>query len=134
MGTLLFTSILGAASIIIGYKLNSNYRYLKKNGLRSEGRVRGYNQSNRSPMRNSIYYPIVSFKDTKGNLFEEELSIGYSYKPWSKGDKFEVIYDPNNPSNVIISNQPLGGLGPNLFSLVGLLVFIFGILNYLEVI
>lgn len=132
MTILFITFFIGTVFIIVGIKFNSNNKYLQKHGVRTEGRVRGYRKSNTTP-GSPIYYPIVSYYDRERNIYEEELSIGFSYQPWHKGEKFEVIYDPTEPSNVAQAKQSILSLGPMLFICIGIGVLIAGLLSYLEV-
>lgn len=131
MTVLFITFFIGTVFIIVGIKFNSNYKYLQKHGVRTEARVRGYTESKSGSTK--IFYPIISYYDQEKNIYEEELSFGFSYKPWHKGEKFEVLYARDDPSNVTQAKQSILSLGPMLFIYIGVGVLILGLLSYLEV-
>lgn len=131
MTLLLIAFFIGTAFIIVGIKFNSNNKYLQKHGVRTEARVRGYTESKSSSTK--IFYPIISYYDREKNIYEEELRFGFSYKPWHKGDKFKVLYDPEDPSNVVQAKQSMLSMTPMLFIYIGVVILILGLLSYLEV-
>lgn len=128
---LIVFSTIGTALIISGYKYYSKRRYLLKHGIRTEGRVRGYEVSSG---KYTTYYPIVSYKDHNGEVFEQQLDFGYSFKPWKKGEVFEILYDAENPSDIIKGGSGIFSIGPHLLIIGGVVMFIGGLLSYLEII
>jgi hypothetical protein len=46
------------------------------------------------------YYPVIRFMTDKNELITKQLTIGFN-PPRPVGKKFSVIYNPNNPSEIM---------------------------------
>jgi hypothetical protein len=78
-------------------------------------------------------FPVVRFLTDKKEWITQELSIGY-YPVKEEGTKLEVIYDPANPTIVEINVPFQMKILPRLFLAIGITGFIFGMLEYTELI
>lgn len=78
-----------------------------------------------------VYYPVVRFKTENQQWITQQLSIGYQPAK-REGTKLEVIYDPEDPSNVEINSTFQLVILPRLFVSLGLAGTIFGVLVYLN--
>jgi hypothetical protein len=79
------------------------------------------------------YFPVVRFLTDKQEWITQQLSIGYS-PAMEEGIKLQVIYDPENPTNVEINSTIQLKILPWLFVVLGIGGLVFGTLEYLEII
>jgi hypothetical protein len=80
-----------------------------------------------------VYYPVISFLTDKNQTVTKELSIGF-FPARRIGKKLQVIYDPDNPSDVVIYPGLRLVIIPRVLVVVGLTGVVIVILNYLKVI
>lgn len=124
--------LISAAFIIVGAVLWQKGNYLLKHGKKTTAMVYTNNFS-RDRDGGGTYMPVVRFLTDKDEWITHELSIGYS-PALPEGTKLEVLYDPDEPTNVEINSSTQLEILPRLFVLLGVLGFIFGTLEYLEII
>ena len=80
-----------------------------------------------------VYYPVVRFLTDKQEWITQQLSIGYS--PAKKeGTKLEVIYDPDDPTDVEINSAFQLEILPRILVIIGVCGLVFGILELLDII
>jgi hypothetical protein len=79
------------------------------------------------------YYPVIHFMTDKNELITKQLSIGFN-PPMSVGKKLSVIYNPNNPSDIVIYPRFLLEVIPRLLVSIGVLALIIVILDVFEII
>ena len=126
----LIIAIGGGILIVVGAKLWQKGDYLLANGKKTEA-VIFKNVFRRSGSSGGMYYPVVRFTTDKNEWITEELNIGFSpAKP--EGTKLEVIYCPEDPSNVAINGTFQLEILPRIFVAIGLLGLILGLIDYLE--
>ncbi len=87
----------------------------------------------RSGSDGGVYYPVVRFLTDKQEWITQELNIGYSPAKL-EGTKVEVIYNPDEPTTVEINSVFQLEILPRLFVALGLGGFVFGVLEYMEII
>ncbi len=76
-----------------------------------------------------LYYPVIRFKTESDEWITHELSTGHSpARP--EGKKLEVIYDPEDPSNVALNNKFQLEILPRLMVSAGIVGLIVSILIY----
>ena len=123
--------LLSFGFLIIGTILWQKGNHLLANGKKADAIVFKNNfQSGSSD--GGMYYPVVRFLTEKKEWITQELSIGYS--PAKKeGTKLQVIYDPEEPTNVEINSALQLEILPRLFVALGIVGLVFGILEYLDV-
>jgi hypothetical protein len=71
--------------------------------------------------KSGVYYPVVKFQSSTGDVLEVKTSFGSSPPTHKIGDSVEIFYDKNNPKRWTI-NHPF-----YLYFLVGIFGF-FGVL------
>jgi hypothetical protein len=79
-----------------------------------------------------VYYPVVRFLTDKQEWVTQQLNIGYSPAK-EEGTKLEVIYDPEDPSNVEINSTFLLEILPRILVISGVCGLVFGVLELLEI-
>ena len=124
--------LISSVFIIIGAILWQKGSYLLKNGKKASAIVYKNNFS-RSSDGGGTYMPVVRFLTDKDVWITHELSIGYS-PAMPEGTKLDVLYDPEDPTNVEINSFAQLKFLPTLFVVLGVLGLIFGTLEYLEII
>ena len=81
----------------------------------------------------AVYFPVVRFLTDKQEWITQQLSIGYSpAKP--EGTKLEVVYDPEEPTNVEINSAFHLEMLPRLFVIIGVVGLIWGTLEYADIV
>lgn len=126
---IILTISIGA--IAVGNHLWQKGSHLLTTGKKAKAVVFKNNYSSGSD--GGTYYPVVRFLTDKQEWITQELSIGYS--PAKKeGTKLEVIYDPDDPTNVEINSSFQLEILPRLLVVVGLCGLIFGVLELLDII
>lgn len=78
---------LGLLFMIIGIVRNANQKYIKKNGTKTKAEIIDFktstsysNNSNGFSTKKTYYYPILKFKNKKGEEIIHTQSSGTSYK------------------------------------------------------
>lgn len=51
-----------------------------------------------------IFYPIIQFSDSSGNLRRNTSHLGTRWKFYVRGESVEVILNPQHPETVVISS------------------------------
>lgn len=80
--------------------------------------------------RDNLAYPVLRFTTEDKEWITTK--IGLTYPGISQGDRFEVLYDPDDPKNVVIKNHFVLEIMPKLFMAIGLAFIVLSILGYLE--
>jgi hypothetical protein len=80
-----------------------------------------------------VYYPVVRFLTDRQQWITQQLNIGFS--PAKKeGTKLEVVYDPEDPTNVQINSFFLLQILPRLLVALGSFGLLFVVFEIFEVI
>lgn len=115
----------------VGVKLWQKGNLLLAKGKKAKAII--FKNNFRSGSDGGVYYPVVRFLTDKQEWITQELNVGYSpAKP--EGTKIEVIYDPDEPTTVEINSVFQLEILPRLFVALGLGGFVFGVLEYIEII
>lgn len=114
-------TLIGAASLALAIYLLMDTRAFLDSAAKAQGTVLDFEVARSS--KSTSYYPIVAFRDTRGERITFTSSTG-SYPPaYSRGEAVTVLYAPTNPGDA-----QLDGLfslwGGTLIS--GLFAVIFG--------
>jgi hypothetical protein len=78
------------------------------------------------------YYPVIHFMTDQNELIIKQLTIGFN-PPRSVGRKLSVIYNPNNPSDIVTYPRIQLQIIPRLLVSIGLLGLIVVVLDVLEI-
>ncbi len=114
---------------IVGIVLDQKGKHLLLNGKRAQAVIF---KNNRKRGGEQMYYPVVRFKTETDVWITQELSIGY-FPPKKEGKKVEVLYDPEDPTQVEINSSFQLEFIPKLFLVVGSCGLVFGILELFEI-
>jgi hypothetical protein len=90
------------------------------------------NYSKGSSGNSGTYHPVVRFLTDKQVWITQELSIGYN-PPKKEGTKVEVIYDPEEPTDVEINSRFQLEILPRLLVCMGVLFLVLGFLELFEI-
>lgn len=117
---------IGVAFLIAAVSLDKKYKALLKTGKEVEGVVFDMDSSDNTGIdgSDSLAYPIIRFVTHKQEWITKKADFSYSgLKP---GDKLNIIYDPENPTNFTIKSTVVSLL-PILLMIIGALAIIAGI-------
>ena len=129
---LLGAAILAIIFLIVGIRFWQRGKYLLLHGKKARAII-FKNKYDTSDTDNGVYYPVVRFITEDKTWITQQLSIGYlPAKP--EGSTLEVIYDPEEPTNVEIYGSFQLEFLPRIFVAIGVIVLVLGVLEYLEVI
>ena len=118
--------------LVVGAILWRKGNHLLTNGKKANAIIFKNNYSG-SGSSGGAYYPVVRFLTDKQEWITQELNIGYSpAKP--EGTKLEVLYDPDDPTNVEINSSAQLEFLPRLFVVLGIAGLIFGVLEAFDII
>ena len=79
-----------------------------------------------------VYYPVIRFLTEQQIWITQKLDFGCN-PPLEEGTKLEVIYDPDDPTDVSICSTFLLGILPRVFVAVGICGLVFSFLELFEV-
>ncbi|MDF2157305.1 DUF3592 domain-containing protein [Algoriphagus sp. CAU 1675] len=122
--TLLFTGF-----TIVGIVLDQKGKHILYKGKRAQAVIF---KNNRKGVHDRMYYPVVRFKTEADVWITQELSIGY-FPAKKEGKKVEVLYDPEDPTQVEINSSFQLEFLPKLFIAVGSFGLVLGILELFEI-
>lgn len=132
MDTDLIILIISFGFLLGGTLLWQNGDHLLANGKTTDAVIFKNNfQSGTSG--GGIYYPVVRFLTEQQEWITQELRTGY-FPAKKEGTKLQVIYDPEEPTNVEIHSTIQLQILPKLFVALGIVGLILGTLAYLNVI
>lgn len=118
-------------AIAIGIHLWQKGNHLLTNGKKAKAVIFKNNYSSNAG-DGGMYYPVVRFLTDKQEWITQELSIGYS--PAKKeGTKLEVIYDPDDPTDVEINSTFQLEILPRILVIIGVCGLVFGVLELLDI-
>lgn len=126
--TILFIS---AGFLILGVYFWQKGNHLLKNGKKAEAVV--FSNKFEASHNGGVYYPVVRFLTDKQEWITQELSVGTTPKK-REGTKLQVIYDPENPTDVQINSTFVLEILPRIFTALGVMGAVFVALEILDVI
>jgi hypothetical protein len=118
--------------LILGVYFWQKGNHLLKNGKKAQAIVFS-NNFHASDNGGGVYYPVVRFLTDKQEWITQELNFGASPKK-REGTKLQVIYDPENPTNVQINSTFMLEILPRMFTALGLMGLAFDTLEILDII
>lgn len=80
-----------------------------------------------------VYYPVIHFKTDKNELITQQLNTGFN-PPRSIGKKLSIIYDPNNPSDILTYPRLQLKVIPKLLVSIGVIGLSIVVLDVFEII
>ena len=114
--------------ITVGIFLWQKGTHLPTTGKKAKAVIFKNNYSSRTGTDGGTYYPVVRFLTDKQEWITQELSIGYS--PAKKeGTELEVIFDPEDPSNVEINSTFQLEILPRILVIIGFCGLVLGVLE-----
>lgn len=90
------------------------------------------NNSGSNTGGSAVYYPVVRFLTDKQEWITQELSAGHTLAQ-KEGTKVDVIYDPDDPTNVEINSLFQLKIRPGIFIVTGFCGLVVGILELLDI-
>jgi hypothetical protein len=132
MDTSIIVLIISGVLVVAGAILWRKGNHLLANGKKAHAIIFKNNYST-SGSNGGVYYPVVRFLTDKQEWITQELNIGYS-PPKPEGTKLEVLYDPDDPTNVEINSSMQLEFLPRLFVGLGIAGLIFGVLEAFDII
>jgi hypothetical protein len=125
---MIFSAIVIVAGAIIWLKGG----YLLENGKRARATIVDsvYESSSDGP---GVHYPVVRFLTNKQEWITQKTNVGYSLAR-KVGARVEVIYDPDEPTNVEINSVFILAILPRLLVCAGVVGFVLSILFYLNIV
>lgn len=119
----------GALFMAIGIGMSRSDNRFRATAARAAGTVTDLRaRSAGSQSSGLIWVPVVKFDTADGRTVEAETNSGTNLKRHKPGQAIEVMYDPDNPTNVRV---PGGGAGflhgafialGGIFTAIGLLI------------
>ena len=79
------------------------------------------------------YYPVIQFMTDKDELITKQLTVGFN-PPRSVGKKLSVIYNPNNPSDIVTYPRVQLEVIPKLLVSIGVIGLTIVMLEVFEII
>jgi len=132
-----FQLFFGFIILIIGILFNNKINKIKENGICTIGEVFDYikerNYTEDSVIK-FLYYPVVRFKDSKGNIIEKKSEIGTSIKSTKTLPYSTKLYYKQNGTNfeILVENKIIDYL--SVFVIItGLAIIIFFTFNFLNI-
>lgn len=125
---MIFLLIFGLAFLSISLIYFFKLKKISRNGIKTEGVVFDveYNKKNYR-----IAYPVIRFLTTENVWVTQTPGFWTNAKPPAKGDKVNVIYNPDDPTNFVVESK-VNRVTP--FILIGLsFIILWGILKWLHV-
>jgi hypothetical protein len=119
-------------SLTLGIILWRRGNRILGNGKRSEATIikNVYEPDNEG---GGFYYPVIEFFSDKNEKITKQLSIGYS-PARTIGKRLSIVYDPNDPNEVVTSPGLFLVFIPRLLVAFGITAIITATLDLLEVI
>lgn len=137
--TLIFL-VAGIIFILVG--IISWRTYSNRKGrctMQAMATVVGYNTHFEHGTNGSVggifYYPIATF-NVDGQLFEVELDVGTTFKPYDTGEELEIMCNPADPSDVYVASLTsyLPLIFGTIFAIIGLVMLFLSVyLGYCRV-
>ena len=133
----LFQLFFGFIILVIGILFNNKINKIKENGICTIGEVidfikeRNYTEDS---LNRFYYYPVIRFKDLKGNNIERKSEIGTSIKSTKTLPYNTKIYYKQNGANyeIIIEKKIFYYLSVFVI-IIGLAIIIFFTYNFLNI-
>jgi len=116
--------------LILGANFWQKGSHLLKNGKKAEAVV--FSNTFKADDDGGVYYPVVRFLTDKQEWITQELNFGTTPKK-REGTKLQVIYDPEEPTNVQINSIFMLEILPRMLTAIGVMGAVFVVLEILDV-
>jgi hypothetical protein len=123
--------IIGVVLAIIGTHLWQKGNYLRSHGKKAQATV-FKNNFHSSRSGGGTYYPVVRFLTDKQEWITQELDFGVN-PAMAEGSTLEVIYDPEDPTTVMIHSALQLELLPRLLVAAGVTAVVLASLELLGI-
>ncbi|TRX28633.1 hypothetical protein FNW25_04380 [Flavobacterium franklandianum] len=132
-----FQLLLGFFILIFGILFNNKINKIKENGICTNGEIIDFVKEinyTEDSLNRFLYYPIIRFKDLKGNSIERKAEIGTSIKSSKTLPYNTKIYYKQNGTNyeIIIENKIIDYLSAFVI-ITGLAIILFFTYNFLNI-
>jgi len=117
--------------LIMGVYFWQKGSHLLKHGKKAQAVV--FSNNFEASDNGGVYYPVVRFLTDKQEWITQELNFGTNPKK-PEGTKLQVIYDPENPTEVQIDSTFMLEILPRIFAALGVMGLVFVTLEVLEII
>lgn len=124
--------IISIALLAIGLFTFEKGKRLSKIGKKAKGIVFKNNYKVLGTDTRGTYYPVVRFLTERNEWITQEVDVGTN-PPMAEGKEIQVLYDPNNPHDVIINSDLRLIYLPWFFILIGILGLVATCLELLDV-
>ena len=118
--------------LVLGVIFWQKGNHLLKNGKKAEAIVFS-NNFQASDDGGGVYYPVVRFLTDKQEWITQELNFGTNPKK-REGTKLQVVYDPENPTDVQINSTFMLEILPRILTALGVMGLVFVTLEILDII
>ncbi|MEN9557924.1 MAG: hypothetical protein RL141_293 [Candidatus Parcubacteria bacterium] len=117
-----FPIIIGVIFLGIGFWIFSLNWHLLKRGAETQGTVVDIveGRSGRARIRSS-YAPIIEFSTPDGEIHRAQSRFSTGFLPTLK-DRMTILYNPNDPTNIVEKNPLMLYAFPGAFALAGILL------------
>lgn len=126
--------VIGISFTTIGLIKLKEFNYLIAHGRKTEGRIIAIKRKTSRGNTASYNYPIFEYKSPKHGIMRNESDIGTTGNKYKVGQKIQIIFDKEDPSNSEIYNNFRLVIFPRLSTIIGLITLIVGFLILFEII
>lgn len=123
---------LSSVALILGVLLWRWGNRMLRNGVRTNAMII-HNRYEPSTDGDGVYYPTIQFVTLKNEKMEKELDFGSSAKK-EVGTKIAIVYDQENPSDVVTSPTFWLTIVPRSLVGIGVVGITVAVMDFFEVI
>ena len=124
--------VISGGFTIVGAIILRDGNHFRSRGKKADATI-VQNNLGTSGFDSGSYYPVIKFLTEKKEWITQELKTGFE-PPIPEGTKVEVLYDPENPSDVEINSSLRLKILPALFIAAGIIGMTISILDYAQIV
>jgi hypothetical protein len=117
--------VLGIAATLAGFYLIYDTAGLLNRSLKATAIVTELKYNN-----DGLAYPVLQFSNYQGSIVTTRLNEAQKPPAYAVGDRVEIIYDLNSPSNVRVNSLFGIWLAPMLMTILGVIFLSTGFMHY----
>ncbi len=102
IGVLIF---FGIVAITMAYFDTKSMNKGLKDGISTDGELKGYEYSRGGSENSATYFPIVAYKTIEGKAIESYQTFGFSRKKIPVGSKIKIKYQLSDPEHFEIKGE-----------------------------